>query len=427
MLELNDAKETAGSPPAPMRGLKTLVQQVPRNLQSMILVLVLIMLWIGFGIAAPGYTTADNIQDIIPQMAIVGIMACGMVFVIVTGGIDLSVGYAAGFVSVAAAALFHDGVVDGWLSALFPKMGEGALEVNTTIGVVILCLLLGLAMGAFQGYLISRLSVPPFIVTLGGYSIFKSGILIVTQGKSLYISHNDTYKFIAQGVIPPVGGWLLAIILAVTLFVRVFAARARKAKHGTTLGSLPLELLGATSLSALAFGYVLIVNRTFDPSADPDVKGVPLLAAILGVVVVLMSFISKNIPFGRYVYAIGGNREAARLSGISITRALFKVYMIMGALVAVSGIALAAYVGSGTTNAGGGYELDVIASCILGGTSTLGGEGTVFGAVVGALVLQSLSNGLQLMNVTSDFQYAIKGLVLIAAVFADVTLKRKRR
>ena len=410
-----------------MRGLKALVQQVSRNLQSMILVLVLIMLWIGFGIAAPGYTTADNIQDIIPQMAIVGIMACGMVFVIVTGGIDLSVGYAAGFVSVAAAALFHNGVVDGWLSALFPKMGEVALEVNTAIGVVILCLLLGLAMGAFQGYLISRLSVPPFIVTLGGYSIFKSAILIVTRGKSLYISRNDTYKFIAQGLIPPVGGWLLAIILAVTLFVRVFTSRARKAKHGTTLGSLPLELLGAALPSTLAFAYVLIVNRTFDLSADPDVKGVPLLAAILGVVVVLMGFISKNIPFGRYVYAIGGNREAARLSGINITRALFRVYVIMGALVAVSGIALAAYVGSGTTNAGGGYELDVIASCILGGTSTLGGEGTVFGAVVGALVLQSLSNGLQLMNVTSDFQYAIKGLVLIAAVFADVTLKKRRR
>jgi len=405
----------------------TLAQKATDNLQSTVLVLVLIAIWIGFGIAASGYTSANNIQDLIPQMSLVGIMACGMVLVIVTGGIDLSVGYGAGFVSVVASALFHYGVVDGWLSALFPRMGEGALEVLTAIAVVVLCLLVGLVMGAFQGYLIASLTVPPFIVTLGGYSIYKSGILIITQGKSLYISHNDAFKFIAQGLIPPVGGWLLATFLALALFVRVFTARARKAKYGTAPGSLTLELLRASLLSALAFAYVLIVNRTFDPSADPDVEGVPLLVAILAVVVVLLSYIANDTPFGRHVYAIGGNREAARLSGIRIAGTLLRVYLIMGVLVAVSGIALAAYVGSGTTNAGGGYELDVIASCILGGTSTMGGEGAIFGAVVGALLMQSLSIGLQLMNVNSNLQYGIKGLVLIAAVFADVALKRRRR
>jgi len=141
---------------------------------------------------------------------------------------------------------------------------------------------------------------------------------------------------------------------------------------------------------------------------------------------VLMSYISSNTRFGRYAYAIGGNREAARLSGINIKKNIFGIFVTMGLLMGVSGIALAAYVGSGTTGAGGGYELDVIAACILGGTSTLGGEGTIFGAIIGALIIQSLGNGLQMMNVNSNVQYLIKGLVLILAVWADISMKKKK-
>jgi D-xylose transport system permease protein len=147
---------------------------------------------------------------------------------------------------------------------------------------------------------------------------------------------------------------------------------------------------------------------------------------ILGIVALLMSYVSQNTRFGRYTYAYGGNREAARLSGIDVKNLIFKVYIMMGLLMGVSGVALAGYVGSGVTSAGQGYELDVIASCILGGTSTLGGEGTVFGAVVGALIMQSLGNGLQMMNVNTNWHYAIKGLVLILAVFADIQFKKKR-
>jgi D-xylose transport system permease protein len=284
---------------------------------------------------------------------------------------------------------------------------------------------LGLLMGLFQGYIIARLSVPPFIVTLGGLYIFKSGILLVTQGKSLFISSNDTFKFIAQGLIPPWGGLALAALVVATLFLRVMVARARKRKHEIAQGSLALELLQAGLYSVLLVGYVVVVNRTFEGETD-DPRGVPLLVVILGVIAVLMSYVSTNTRLGRYAYAIGGNREAARLSGINIRKTILTIYVIMGALMGVSGIALAAYVGAGTTAAGGGYELDVIASCILGGTSTLGGEGTVFGAVVGALIIQSLSNGLQMMNVSSNVQYLIKGLVLILAVLADISMKRKR-
>ncbi|HET9597222.1 MAG TPA: hypothetical protein VFP65_16660 [Anaeromyxobacteraceae bacterium] len=430
MLETIEASPPAPAPApaaAEARGsLRALLTAVRRNAQQSMLVIALVVIWIGFGIAAPGYTSADHVQNILQQMAIIGIMACGMVFVIVTGGIDLSVGYGSGFVSVVVAALLYKGVIDDALTSFAPGMSPEAVQVWTTGVVVVLGLLLGALMGAFQGFIISRLSVPPFIVTLGGFSIFKSGILLVTQGKSLFISSNDTYKFIAQGLIPPLAGYALALVVVAVLFARVFTARARKRKHGVALGSLPLELARAVAFSVLILGYVVVVNRTFDAEAEAGTRGVPLLALILGAIALLMSYISRNTRFGRHAYGIGGNREAARLSGIDIKASIFKVYVTMGLLMAVSGVALAAYVGSGTTAAGQGYELDVIAACILGGTSTLGGEGTVFGAVVGALIIQSLSNGLQMMNVNSNYQYLIKGLVLILAVFADIQLKKKR-
>ena len=469
------------------------LRSVTRNLQSYMLVVALLVIWIGFGLAAPGYTSTDHIQNILSQMSIIGIMACGMVFVIVTGGIDLSVGFGSGFVSVVAAALLYNGVADKWIQAILPGLGKHSHDVVTAGMVIVLGLLIGMLIGAFQGSIIARLSVPPFIVTLGGFSIFKSGILIVTQGKSLFITSFDTYKYLAQGLIPPLGGYLIALIVTVALFIQVFMTRARKRKHGGNLGSLPLQLIRSGIFSVLVIAYVLIVNRTFEPKAQaeqtaaaesseeptldlskenldeskaqgalknfeggedaskvgtstPDAlkieaagkeedvteaaftppTGVPVLVVILGIVVLLMSYISQNTRFGRYTYAYGGNREAARLSGIDVKRLVFKVYVLMGLLMGISGVALAGYVGSGTTSAGQGYELDVIASCILGGTSTLGGEGTVFGAIVGALIIQSLGNGLQMMNVNSNWHYAIKGFVLILAVYADIQFKKKR-
>lgn len=404
----------------------SLVAVFRKNLRSSILVLALLVIWLGFGIATPGYLSADHIQNILTQMAIIAIMACGMVFVIVTGGIDLSVGYGAGFVSVFAAALLYFKIVENPIHALFPLLSVQGLEIATAVVTVMLSMLLGVLIGVFQGSIIAFLAVPPFIATLGGMFIFKSGILLVTRGKSIFISKNDTYKFIAQGLLPPAAGLILAAVVAAILFAMVFAGRKRKQRYGIALKPLGLDLAKAAAFSILIFGYVLVVNRTFEPTANANVRGVPFLVVILAIIAALMSYISTNTRFGRYAYAIGGNREAARLSGINIKKSIFGIFVTMGALTGVSGIALAAYVGSGTTGAGGGYELDVIASCILGGTSTLGGEGTVVGAVIGALIMQSLSNGLQMMNVNSNVQYLIKGLVLILAVWADISMKKKK-
>jgi len=406
--------------------LNTLVDTFRKNLRSYILIIALLAIWIGFSVATPAYYSADHIQDILTQMAIIGIMACGMVFVIVTGGIDLSVGFGAGFVSVVAAALLYFNTITKPLAALFPHMTPGTLEVVSAVVIVLLCLLLGALIGVFQGFIIAFLAVPPFITTLGGMFIFKSGILMVTKGKSLFISSNDTYKYIAQGLLPPMFGYVLVALVAVVLFTMVFRSRARKQKYGIELPHIALDLAKAGFFTLIVLGYVLVVNRAFDHEADASIRGVPFLVVILALIGLLMSYISTNTRFGRYAYAIGGNRDAARLSGINIRKYLFGIYVTMGALMGVSGIALAAYVGSGTTGAGGGYELDVIASCILGGTSTLGGEGTIFGAIIGALIMQSLGNGLQMMNVNSNVQYLIKGLVLILAVWADISMKKKK-
>jgi D-xylose transport system permease protein len=388
-----------------------------KNIRSYILVIALVVIWLGFGIAQPNYWSADHIQDIFMQMAIIAIMACGMVFVIVTGGIDLSVGFGAGFVSVVAAGLLYYQSIEKPLKAM--GMAGMSLEVVTALIVVVICIALGALIGVLQGAIIAFLLVPPFITTLGGFNLWKSGILIATGGKSLFISSNDTYKFISQGRIPPIAGIVIAIIVTVLMFVMLFRGRARKQKYGIAVQSLAWELIRTGIFTLLLFAYVFIVNQAY-------VKGVPFLVLILAAIALLMHYVSTNTRFGRYAYAIGGNREAARLSGISIKKSLFSVYVTMGALMGVSGVALAAYVGSGTTAAGGGYELDVIASCILGGTSTLGGEGTVFGAIIGALIMQSLTNGLQMLNVNSNLQYMIKGFVLILAVWADITMKKKK-
>jgi D-xylose transport system permease protein len=189
-------------------------------------------------------------------------------------------------------------------------------------------------------------------------------------------------------------------------------------KYGFKPQPIPLEIIKLVLLSGLIFFYVYIVNQY---------NGVQIPVLILAVTTVIMSYVSTNTPVGRYAYAIGGNRDAARLSGVNINKNVFKVFVLMGLLSGISGVVLASYVGYGTIAAGQGYELDAIASTILGGTSTLGGIGTIFGAIIGSLIMASLTSGLQMMNVPASWKYILKGIVLIVAVFADVYLKKNRQ
>ncbi len=378
-----------------------------RNIQTYAIILALIFIWVFFAFITDGsYLGAQNFSNLFRQMTVTAFLAIGMVLVIVTGGIDLSVGKLAGFVSVVVA--YFQATI--W-TKLIPDQPILAASLSVFVGLAV-----GALFGVLQGYIISFLNVPSFIVTLGGMFVLNGVILLVTQGKTIP-ANQPAFSVIAQGYLPPIAGWVIAALVVAYIYFNMFNSRKKKQEHGFELSNLSLDVLIATFFSILVVVYVYMVNQY---------NGVQIPVLLLAIATVIMSYMSNNTRFGRYAYAIGGNREAARLSGINIRTNIFLIFVLMGLLSGVAGVVLASYVGYGTIAAGQGYELDAIASAILGGTSTLGGVGTVFGALIGALIMSSLSNGLQLLNVQPAWQYLLKGVVLVLAVYADVSFKKNR-
>ncbi|HVM72131.1 MAG TPA: sugar ABC transporter permease [Anaerolineales bacterium] len=380
---------------------------IRRNIQTYTLIIAVIVIWAIFAITTTGkYLDPQNISNLFRQMSVTSFLSIGMVLVIVTGGIDLSVGKLAGFVSVVVAYLqFYV-----WFS-LFPNQ-----FVLPAILSVICGLAVGVLAGLLQGYIIAYQGLPAFIVTLGGMWLFNGLLLLVTQGKTI-AANQAVFSDIAQGYIPALWGIVIFFLIVVFLGWNVFSSRRGKQKYGFKLRPLYLDLLGAGIPALLILAYVLSVNAY---------KGIPVPVLLLAFVAMVMVYVSNNTRFGRYAYAIGGNREAARLSGINITSVLFRVFVLMGFLCGVAGVVLASYVGYGTIAAGTGYELDAIAACILGGTSPLGGVGTIPGALIGALIIASLTNGMQMMNFAPAWQYVVKAIILVLAVLLDVYFKRSR-
>lgn len=384
-----------------------LARRFRANIQTYTIILALIVIWIFFALLTNGaFLAPQNVSNLFRQMTVTGFLAIGMVFVIVTGGIDLSVGKLAGFVSVVA-AYFQANI---WYS-LIPDQPLIAGILSVLIGVGV-----GILWGVMQGYIIAFLNVPSFIVTLGSMFVLNGAILLVTQGKTIP-ANQPYFSEIAQGYLPPIAGWVIAALVVVFLFWNMYRSRARKRQHGFELPSMGIDLATTIFYSLLVIGYVFWVNQY---------RGIQAPVLLLAIAAIIMAYVSNNTRFGRYAYAIGGNREAARLSGINIRRSIFLIFVLMGLLAGIAGVVLGSYVGYGTIAAGQGYELDAIASAILGGTSTLGGVGTVFGALIGSLIMGSLTTGLQMLNVAPAWQYLVKGAVLVLAVYADVYFKKNR-
>ncbi len=377
-----------------------------RNIQTYAIILALIFIWIFFAFLTDGrYLSPQNFSNLFRQMTVTAFMGIGMVLVIVTGNIDLSVGKLAGFVSVMV-AYFQAEI---WTDVI-PDMPIVAATLSIFIGLAV-----GALWGVVQGYIIAHLNVPSFIVTLGSMFILNGAILWRTAGKTIP-ANQPGLSYIAQGYLSSISGWIIAGLIVAALYFTMFRSRQRKKAHGFDLTNIYLDIGLTTFFSILVVGYVFIVNKY---------NGVQFPVLLLAIASVILTYMAVNTRFGRYAYAIGGNREAARLSGINIRNNIFLVFVLMGFLCGVAGVVLASYVGYGTIAAGQGYELDAIASAILGGTSTLGGVGTIWGALIGALIMSSLSNGLQLLNVAPAWQYLLKGAVLVLAVYADVTFKKK--
>ncbi len=380
-------------------------KKLSKNIQTYIIIITLVAIWGIFAIVTKGgYIGPQNLSNLFRQMTVTGFLATGMVLVMVTGGIDLSVGKMAGFVSVVV-ALFQR---DVWIQVI-PDQPILAAVFSVIVGVIV-----GLLFGMYQAYIVSYLRVPAFIVTLGGQFVLSGGILLATRGQTI-AANQPGFSFIAQGYLPRTVGWVIGLVVVAALFFMMFATRRTKVKYGVEPKPIYQDLLKTTAFSVLVLLYVYIVNRY---------NGLQVPVLLLAITAITVSYISTNTRFGRYAYAIGGNREAARLSGINIKKQLFQVYALMGLLCGVAGVVLASYVGYGTIAAGQGYELDAIASCVLGGTSTLGGSGTIFGALMGALIMASLNTGLQMMNVAPAWQYVLRGLVLVFAVITDVYFKK---
>jgi D-xylose transport system permease protein len=377
------------------------------NIQTYTIILAMVAIWVLFGFLTNGsYLSAQNISNLFRQMTVTSFLAIGMVAVIVTTNIDLSVGKLAGFVSVVV-AYFQANI---W-NTLLPEQGVLAAILSIVVGLAV-----GTLFGMMQGWIISYLNVPAFIVTLGGMWILNGGILIVTQGKTIP-ANQPAFSVISQGYLPLWVGWVMAAVTVLALYYFMIRSRKRRREYGFELGNLYIDIATTTLYAILVIAYIAVVN---------NYNGLQVPVLLMLVTALIMSYISNNTPFGRYAYAIGGNREASRLSGINIKWNIFMIFVLMGFLCGVSGIVLASYVGYGTIAAGAGYELDAIASCILGGTSTIGGIGTVFNAMIGSLIMASLTNGLQMMNVQPAWQYLLKGAILVLAVYADVYFKKNR-
>lgn len=369
-------------------------------LRAYTMLVALIVIWLFFQWATIDqyhpyglFLGATNFSKLLQQMAVTGVLAVGMLMVIVCGNIDLSVGAVVGLAGGVAA------MTQGW--GLVPSLASA--------------LLIGLLIGAAQGALVAYVNIPAFIVTLGGLQAWRGLVLKLTQGKTIPV---DLPLFRSLGVdfIDPRIGMGLAIAgIAAIVWTNIRRSRARQ-KHG--LAALGTGALAARILvpSIVIVAFIFLMNKA---------GGVPIPVIFLVSVAIAGAFLTANTTFGRYLYAIGGNPDAARLSGINLKRYILAAFCLMGALAGLASILHTARVGSASPDAGTLMELDAIASCVIGGTSLMGGRGTVFGTVLGALILASLDNGMSLLNVENWAQYVVKGGVLVAAVGFDMFGRRK--
>lgn len=357
------------------------------------------------------FLTPRNLYNLVVQTSVVAILAAGMTLVIATRNIDLSVGSVLGFVGMLIALLQIQ---------IFPMEAAWNWPLTIMIGVVA-----GGLIGAWHGAWIAYGGVPSFVVTLGGLLIFRGAAFEVAQGKTL-APFQPTYQLLGGGIDGAIGeanSWILFVALMSLYGLGEVVLNRRQARLG--FATLPLARFVRFALICMAgMAFVWAMNSYDRPRIDIG-RGIPAPALILLAVVLCMEFIARFTTFGRYVYAIGGNLEAARLTGIPTRSTVLWVFVTMGVLCGIAAVVTTARLNAGTSSTGELLELSAIAAAVIGGVSLAGGRGTVAGAVVGALVIQSLDSGMVLVGASSSQRMIAIGLVLIAAVWTDHRLSRK--
>ena len=345
-----------------------------------------------------------NVTNLVTQNASILILAIGMVVVIVARHIDLSVGSVAAFTGAVGAILMTKHDVP-WVLA------------------VIICLALGLAIGAWHGFWVAYVGIPAFIVTLASMLLFRGLTLVVLKGATVG-NLPDGFQKMGNGFLPDIGPdtglsnltLLLAVLLSAFLVVLELRKRASAVRYNFSVLPMPLFVAKVVGIVAviMAFAYILAQYR-----------GLPIVGLILFVLIGVYSFISQRTILGRHVYAIGGNVDAATMSGVRTKRIDFLVMTNMGLLAALAGLVTTARLTAANPKAGTNFELDAIAAAFIGGAAVTGGVGTVVGAIIGGFVMGVLNNGMSLMSISIDWQQAVKGLVLLAAVAFDVWNKKR--
>ncbi|HXG83091.1 MAG TPA: sugar ABC transporter permease [Pyrinomonadaceae bacterium] len=367
------------------------------TLRAYTMVAALALIWIYFHWATGSiFLTPRNLSNLMLQTSVTGIIAVGMLMVIVAGHIDLSVGAVLGLAGGVAAIALTD-----WDYGLVPS--------------ILLAIVVGTAIGIFHGTLIAYANIPSFIVTLGGLLAWRGAIKGISQSETVPVA-DPIFKSFGQSYIPPQIGWIIAA--AAILFVLAIALRRAQTQKTFGLGEADYggEILKAILPVAAIVLFIYMMN---------SYAGVPVPVLILMAVALVGVFITNFTTFGRYLYAIGGNSDAARLSGINTKGNILKVYALLGALTGIAALIFTARVGSAAPDAGTLKELDAIAACVIGGASLVGGRGTIFGALLGALIMASLDNGMSLLNIRDFVQEIIKGSILVAAVGADMLGRRQ--
>ncbi|MET0565017.1 MAG: sugar ABC transporter permease [Acidimicrobiia bacterium] len=399
------------------------------------MIAVLLAIWLVFHFLSGGtFITPRNLWNLSVQTSAIAIMATGMVLVIVSRNIDLSVGSMVGTVGMVMAMLQVE-----WLP---PLMGSG----NSWIWLVTLALgvVLGALIGAFQGSIIAYVGVPSFIVTLGGLLVWRGFAWLTASGRTI-APMDATFQLLgggSSGSLGETGSWIVGGVACVGIVALLVMGRRRRRKFGFRLRPTWLDVVLGVLGCAVVLAAVWVMNSYYLPenlaiqyAEEHDIPvpegglqiplGIPYPVLILIGVTLVMSFVTNRLRFGRYVFSLGGNPEAANLAGIKTKRTLVRVFMTMGILVAISGAVSIARLNAAVSGLGTLNELYVIAAAVIGGTSLSGGIGTIPGAILGALVMQSLQSGMVLIGVGAPVQDVVLGVTLVVAVAIDTIYRRR--
>ncbi|MDB1124479.1 sugar ABC transporter permease [Vibrio sp. kj40-1] len=368
------------------------------NIQLLVMIAAIVFIMLFFSVMTEwSYLTPRNISNLFRQTSITGILAIGMVFVIISGEIDLSVGSMMGLLGGVAA------ILDVWFGLPLPV-------------TIVITLVAGFVLGVWNGWWVAYRKVPSFIVTLAGMLAFRGILIGITDGTTVAPT-SDAMSIIGQSYLPNMVSLAIGIGCLAMYFAWQQKRNGMRKKYNLEVASTQSTLTKSAVIGVAVLTIIFLLN---------DYRGVPTPVLMLTFFLLVGTFIATKSRFGRRIYAIGGNIDASRLSGINVERTKLSVYAMNGFLVAVAALILSSRLGAGSPSAGNIAELDAIAACVIGGTSMAGGVGTVIGAVIGAFIMASLDNGMSMMDVPTFWQYIVKGGILLLAVWMDSATKQKR-